>query len=252
MAKRLFDPWRKAGSWLAVLLAVGLLAGNAWAEGDDDSTYTVKKHDTLSLIARQFGINPTTLARANGLTLRSAIYPGQRLVVPSTTVSPPVPTLAPAVANAITKANVRKGRWKYIVIHHSGTPSATVKGMDEYHRNTRHMENGLAYHFVIGNGHGMKDGEVAVGKRWVQQLDGGHLASASLNAVSLGICLTGHFDQSPPTSKQLESLQALVEALRKRCNLKVSSIRTHQQINPIGTRCPGQLFDLKKFVKRLH
>src|SRR5438045_7677727 len=53
------------------------------------------------------------------------------------------------------RIRVEPGKWKYIVIHHSASPNASVKGMDYYHRVERHMENGLAYHFVIGNGHSM-------------------------------------------------------------------------------------------------
>ena len=69
--------------------------------------------------------------------------------------------------------------------------TGTVKGMDRYHREVRHMENGLAYHFVIGNGSGMGDGDIGIGSRWTKQLDGGHLTSERQNQVSLGICLVG-------------------------------------------------------------
>jgi len=64
------------------------------------------------------------------------------------------------------------------------------------------MENGLAYDFVIGNGNGMRDGEIAVGRRWIRQLDGGHLASEEQNKVAIGICLVGNFDKHQPTRGQ--------------------------------------------------
>ncbi len=214
-------------------------------------TYVIKKHDNLSLIAREHGVSVGELARRNDLSLKEPIYPGQRLVIPAKKSSGRPPTLSAPVRAAIKKARVRRGRWKYIVVHHSATSCGTVSGMDEYHRNTRHMKNGLAYHFVIGNGDGMGDGEVAVGARWTKQLDGGHLASVSLNRVSIGICLVGHFDKTRPTRKQLASLEALIQALRQRCNLRLSAIKTHQQINPIGTRCPGRYFDLKQLLRDL-
>ena len=240
---------RRLWRWSALVLFAWGLALSAQRVAADQ-TYIIKKHDTLSMIAHQFGVSPADLARQNGMSLKATLYSGRRLVIPSKDAVPS-PTLTPAVSRAIQDARVRKGRWKYIVIHHSGTPMATVKGMDEYHRNTRHMENGLAYHFVIGNGHGMKDGEVTVAPRWIKQLDGGHLASATLNEVSIGICLVGNCDAIPPTRKQLDSLQALIEALRKRCGLRVTAVKTHQQINPIHTRCPGQLFDVRKLIKQL-
>jgi len=114
------------------------------------------------------------------------------------------------------------------------------------------MEHGLAYHFVIGNGHGMGDGEIGVGNRWRQQLNGGHLASEKQNTYCIGICLVGNFDKRKPTAKQLENLTALVEALMKRCKLSTSAVKTHQQINVVYTRCPGKYFPTRSFVKGLH
>lgn len=216
-----------------------------------ETTYIIKKHDTLTQIAHQYGISVADLARANGISSKDTIYAGHRLLIPSKTGTRNRPVLKSSVRKAIARAHVRAGRWKYIVIHHSGTTSATVKGMDEYHRRVRHMENGLAYHFVIGNGHGMKDGAVAVGPRWTKQLDGGHLASPSLNKISLGICLVGNFDKQRPTAKQMASLEALIRALLARCHLGLDAIKTHQQINPVYTRCPGRHFPLKALLKDL-
>jgi hypothetical protein len=212
----------------------------------------VKKNDTMTLIARVNGVEVQDLANANGISLKDAIYPGQRLKIPSGPVAAPVPALSASVQRAIDRAPVRKGRWKYIVVHHSATPVGSAKGMDEYHRKTRHMENGLAYHFVIGNGRGMKDGEVVVGNRWTRQLQGGHLSSERLNEVSIGICLVGDFNNTVPTRKQLDSLEALLESLLQRCNLRISDIETHKQIQPKHTECPGKRFDLKAVKKRLN
>ena len=53
-----------------------------------------------------------------------------------------------------------------------------MKGMDRYHRDERHMEHGLAYHFVIGNGNGMGDGEIGVGQRWIEDLNSSDPARA--------------------------------------------------------------------------
>src|SRR5438132_721328 len=98
---------------------------------------------------------------------------------------------------------------------------------------------------------GLKVGEIAIGHRWSAQLDGGHLASEALNKKAIGICLVGNFDQDRPTRKQLESLHALVECLLARCRLSPDAVRTHQQINPIYTRCPGRNFPLQSFLKGL-
>jgi hypothetical protein len=123
--------------------------------------------------------------------------------------------------------------------------------MDRYHSQERHMENGLAYHFVIGNGSGMGDGEVFVGRRWTDQLDGGHVASESQNKVALGICLVGNFDLNKPTPRQMKSLNALIDSLLARCDLSASGVKTHQQINVMHTRCPGMNFPARAFLKEL-
>jgi hypothetical protein len=137
------------------------------------------------------------------------------------------------------------------VIHHSAATTGTLTGIDRYHRNVRHMENGLAYHFVIGNGNGLGNGEIGIGARWTRQLDGGHVISEAQNKVSLGICLIGNFDKSKPTAKQMERLTALVRALLVRCKLPPSAVHTHQQINAVPTRCPGRHFPTAEFLKSI-
>ena len=228
---------------IALMLGVGLEAVRA-----AETVYIVRKNDNLTRIAATYGVSVTELAAHNSIQRSAVIYVGQRLRIPSKD-KPPSSVLSSSVRNAIASAKVRKGRWKHIVLHHSGTELGNIKGMDEYHRRRRHMENGLAYHFVIGNGRGMGDGEVGVGKRWTSQLNGGHLASDSLNEVAIGICLVGNFDKQSPTKKQLASLKALLETLRDRCNLPASAVKTHQQINPVYTRCPGRHFPVSTFTQ---
>ena len=47
---------------------------------------------------------------------------------------------------------MKKRRWRYIVVHNSGTRQGSAKAFEYYHLHVRKMPNGLAYHFVIGNG----------------------------------------------------------------------------------------------------
>jgi LysM repeat protein len=241
-------PPRKA--WRIVLFALVALSV---ASGRDVS-YVVKSHDTLFGIARENGISVSQLAQRNRIDRDSQIYVGQHLWIPSSAnaVSKPAASgLAPSIQRAIEQAPVKAHRWKYIVIHHSGVDEGTLKGIDRYHREERHMEHGLAYHFLIGNGHGMGDGAIAVGDRWRKQLAGGHLHSEAQNQVALGICLIGNFDKTKPTARQLSSLESLIRALMKRCQLTVSAVKTHQQINVVHTRCPGTKFPARSFVAKL-
>jgi hypothetical protein len=68
--------------------------------------------------------------------------------------------LTPAVRRAIDDAHVARNRWKYIVVHNSGTRQGNARIFDYYHRHVRRMPNGLAYHFVIGNGTSTGDGQI--------------------------------------------------------------------------------------------
>lgn len=234
---------------MVLLIGLGLSLRAAGAE----LTYTVKSKDTLTSIARRHGISVAVLAKRNGLNPKEVIYVGQRLKIPDNTppAQPTSPNLPAAIQQSLTAAPVKAGRWKYIVIHHAAVDRGTAQALDRYHREQRHMENGLAYHFVIGNGNGMRDGEIAVGNRWRKQLDGGHLHSAAQNHVAVGICLIGNFDQKAPTKNQMQSLEALVRALMRRCNLPATAVKTHQQINVVATRCPGKYFPTRDFLARL-
>jgi LysM repeat protein len=236
----------------AILLAVGGTFFPGSSSRADD-TYRVRKGDTLTGLAQRHGLTAAELAEHNGLGPKDRLRVGQILAIPEhARLRPPdtqrASALAPSVSRTLARTAVQPGRWQYIVVHHSGTRMGTVKGMDRYHREQRHMENGLAYHFVIGNGNGMSDGEVAVGHRWLEQLDGGHLRSEELNQISVGICLVGDFERDDPTARQMENLKALTRYLLGRCKLGGLSLRTHQQINPIYTRCPGRNFPTKTFL----
>ncbi len=108
------------------------------------------------------------------------------------------------------------------------------------------MENGMAYHFVIGNGRGMRDGDIAIGNRWHKQIKGGHLASTAQNEYSIGICLVGDFNKTKPTRKQTKSLEALTAYLMKRCKITIYGLRSHQEINIKPTACPGTYLSVSR------
>lgn len=153
--------------------------------------------------------------------------------------------LSSSIRAAIDRAPVRKGRWKYIVVHNSGTREGNARVFNIYHRRVRHMQNGLAYHFVIGDGHGSGDGQVEIGDRWKHQINGGHVASDYLNDIALGICLVGDFNRDQPTKAQVGALEELVAYLRNRIGKsqgRQAIVHAHKEINPRPTDCPGDHF----------
>jgi hypothetical protein len=155
--------------------------------------------------------------------------------------------LTPAVRQAIDDARVARNRWKYIIVHNSGTRQGNARIFDYYHRYVRRMPNGLAYHFVIGNGTSSGNGQVEIGDRWVRQLNGGHVHSDYLNYISIGICLVGDFNRDLPTKAEYEALDELIRYLRRRVGKvdgRYSIVRGHKEINPRPTDCPGNRFPL--------
>ncbi len=149
------------------------------------------------------------------------------------------------VRQAIDRAPVKRGRWQYIIIHNSGTRQGNAKIFNNYHKNVRRMENGLAYHFVIGNGTSSGNGEIEIGPRWTRQINGGHVASDYLNNISIGICFVGDFNRDKPTEAQLGALEELVRYLRNRVGRskgRWAIVKAHREINPKPTDCPGNRF----------
>ena len=223
--------------------------------------YTVKNGDTLSEIAAAKKVSIDGIKSLNGISNPKLLKLGQELKIPlpgsassggsvSRSAGPPRPQLAPDVRAQLAKRGVHS-RWKYIVIHHSATAQGSMEGMDRYHRDERKMQNGLAYHFVIGNGRGMGDGQVGIGSRWRGQLNGGHLYAEWQNSVAIGICLVGNFEERAPTAKQQESLVALLDYLQKRTGLGKKSIMPHRKINVRPTVCPGKYFPQERILSRL-
>lgn len=197
------------------------------------------------------------------VVIQKSGYEGETQMEPTPTPEPhkglfswlfgPEPTyhyLNRSIRSAIDKAPVQQRRWRYIVVHNSGSRQGNAKIFDYYHRHTRKMPNGLAYHFVIGNGSSSGNGEIEIGSRWSRQINGGHVHSDYLNNIALGICLVGDYNRDVPTKAQLESLDELIRYLRKRVgkiDRKVAIVKPHKEINPPQwpTDCPGDHFPIR-------
>jgi N-acetyl-anhydromuramyl-L-alanine amidase AmpD len=140
--------------------------------------------------------------------------------------------------------------WRYIVIHHSATPTGSADEFDRMHRAKGWDE--LGYHFVIGNGTGSGNGAVEIGGRWTKQKHGAHAkipGHPEYNDVGVGICLVGNFDVTRPTEAQMASLAKLVRFLMDRYGIPRARIFGHGQLKP--TDCPGKNFDYDNLFRRL-
>jgi len=209
--------------------------------------YVVKRGDILSGIAKVHGVPMAAIKNANTLRNANRLRVGQVLKIPVPAgQAPPAaasgPRLDPGDLKQLSSIRRKRDQWRHIVIHHSASPAGSAKSFDRFHRDERGMENGLAYHFVIGNGRGMRDGELAIGDRWRKQMHGGHLTSYALNQISIGICLVGDFSKGPPSQKQMRTLEALVRYLMEKVGVPLPRVTTHTLIHPKHTLCPGKHF----------
>jgi len=134
--------------------------------------------------------------------------------------------------------------WKYVVLHHSATPSGSYGEIDREHRK-RLGWDGCGYHFVIGNGTGSPDGQIEVASRWTNQKHGVHCSNGKNPDVSeygIGVCLVGNLDDTPPTPRQIAAAQTLVAYLGARYKIPADHVGTHALLASTPTACPGRHF----------
>lgn len=149
-----------------------------------------------------------------------------------------------------TPTPIESQRWDSIVIVHSGTPSGSAADVAQEHKSLGY--DGLGFHFVIGNGKRMGDGEIHVGYRWLDQRSGADLSGVrsgfnSSNAVE--ICLIGNGDRRPFSGEQMYRLAQLVDVLRDTLGIDSERVFLHKDL--AGTSSPGQLFPQAEFEQLL-
>jgi hypothetical protein len=140
--------------------------------------------------------------------------------------------------------------WKYVVLHHSATPTGSYDAIDREHRKRLGWE-GCGYHFVIGNGTGSPDGQIEVAQRWTNQKLGIHCRNGKNPDVSeygVGICLVGDLDSQAPTPRQVAAVKTLVAYLGERYNIPADHIDTHARLANSPTACPGKHFPAKAIL----
>ena len=147
-------------------------------------------------------------------------------------------------AAVVSASAARERDWKTIVLHHAATRGGDVATIDAEHRKHRDRWGnpwlGIGYHFVVGNGQKMADGEVQATFRWHNQLPGAHAGNRDYNDNGIGICLIGNFDQAPPTDRQVAAVRGLVKSLAERYAISRDGLVRHSDVQ--ATLCPGKLF----------
>ncbi|MCH6257932.1 LysM peptidoglycan-binding domain-containing protein [Puniceicoccaceae bacterium K14] len=206
-------------------------------------SYTIKKGDTLSDIAKRHGVSVSQLKKANNLS-DDLIIENQVLALPQNAND----SLARAIETT-KNLKVPLRNWELVVAHHSAIEYGNAQIYHQEHRR-RGMLHGLAYHFVIGNGIDSGDGEIEFGDRWLQQLAGGHVRSQSVNDRGIGICLVGNLENHAPSYLQIQALTQLVDFLKRDVFKKKFAFTEHRKIDPGHTVCPGRHFPSKTMLSR--
>ena len=214
------------------------------------SNYIVVKGDTLGKIAQRHAISIRELKAANNLS-GDLILVGQNLRIPRSAVRQAAPTedLITKVRAATAGIKVQREKWQRIVVHHSAIKYGNVEKYDAAHR-LRGMQNGLAYHFLIGNGIDAGDGEIEIGPRWQKQQAGGHVKNHLINQTAIGICLIGNFEKTHPSKKQLAAFTQLMDWLQGVALGKKVHFAGHRELKGEQTVCPGKHFPLARMHAR--
>ncbi|MCC6580322.1 MAG: N-acetylmuramoyl-L-alanine amidase [Phycisphaeraceae bacterium] len=139
-------------------------------------------------------------------------------------------------------------QWMAIVIHDSGSSEGSVESIARIHQ--RLGLGGLAYHFILTNGHGGEDGTVVSGPRWRNQQPGAYSVGPDadwFNNYAIGICLVGDFRRTAPTDQQIAELVKLVHRLQHQFSVPAERVLVR---TGSGDE-PGQLFPLASFQRQL-
>jgi len=201
--------------------------------------HIVAPGETLWRIGKMYGVSGADIARANCLSTQNPVLKkGRRLIIPNAAPVTPVVSLYPNT------------KWKYIIVHHSGTEMGNSLSFDTYHLSRGW--NGIGYHFVIDNGTDSKhDGQIEVSPRWLKQLNGSHCKADGMNERAIGVCLVGNFNRDFVSPKQMEALVYLVKTLKAYYKIPDDHILGHRMVRGATTDCPGKHFPWREFKARL-
>ena len=146
-------------------------------------------------------------------------------------------------------------RFDHIVIHHSGGGSGDPQMLRQVHRERQPNDpiDAIPYHFVIGNGRGMTDGEVYASSRWRWRLWGAHLSARNtrLNVSAIGICVIGNFETAQMSAAQFAALSDLCRHLMASFGIPVGNIGFHGHVPGEATACPGRNFPRDRLIAAL-
>jgi len=144
----------------------------------------------------------------------------------------PAEIVSSELASLLSPRRDRGYPWDLIVVHHSGGDRGDATSISTSPRTP---------HFVIGNGAGMKMGEIVPTELWQEQRPGSHAGAAAIDRRAIGITLVGNYSRREPPLLQLDSARRLVTALRQRLEIPPGNVLRHDELGAMATLCPGKI-----------
>jgi hypothetical protein len=128
-----------------------------------------------------------------------------------------------------------------LIIHHSLTKDQTVAdwpAIRRYHVKTKGWKD-IGYHWGIEN----VSGSIVIQRGRPENMAGAH--TIGMNQKSLGICVVGNYDLTPPPDAVLDRLTNLCAIKCLEYNLTGDDIEPHHKYANYKT-CPGSKFPMDK------
>ena len=123
---------------------------------------------------------------------------------------------------------VERQKTELIVIHHTASKTdLTVQEIHQMHLKQGENWKGIGYHYYIN-----KKGIIYRGRP--EKYSGSH--AIDYNSISIGVCLSGNFEEEEPNVNQITSLIELLYYLRAKYSN--TEIVGHRDLN--ATACPGK------------
>ena len=186
--------------------------------------------ETFWRLSRMYDVSVQEICAANRMKPGDSLRIGQKLVIPNAKTMRHVIPLYPC------------DQWKYIIVHHTATDIGNAILVNRSHHD-RGFWHGLGYHFLIDNGTlGKGDGQIEVSPRWIKQQEGAHCKAGGMNDKSIGVALVGNFNDTLPTTKQMNSLTYLLRTLMQQYHVSPSQVMGHRDVDGASTDCPGKRF----------
>lgn len=145
--------------------------------------------------------------------------------------------------------------WRYIVIHDSfgeaGSEKDLNRAWDSWYAQQGLAKKGHGYHFVINDEQGLDDGLIQITPRWLDQRVGDFIdaeGADNWNRISVGICVMGDADAGPFSTRQNDSLVALVKELQQKLGIPRENVIVHVGNTPDR---PSTYFNTAEFRRRI-